>query len=81
VTGSVHHEGPVLRFRVADRANGTDAVPVAYTGIVPDPFKEGREIIVTVQKDGAGYTGETNSLITKCPSKYTVAPPSEKQNA
>jgi cytochrome c-type biogenesis protein CcmE len=81
VTGSVHHEGPVLRFKVADRANGTDAVPVAYTGVVPDPFKEGREIIVTVQKDGgAGYTGEANSLITKCPSKYTVAPPSEKQN-
>ena len=56
-------------------------MPVAYTGVVPDPFKEGREIIVTVQKQGAGYTGEQNSLITKCPSKYTVAPPSEKQNA
>ncbi len=81
VTGSVHHEGPVLHFRVADRANGAYAVPVAYTGIVPDPFKEGREIIVTVQKDGADYTGERDSLITKCPSKYTVAPPSEKQNA
>jgi cytochrome c-type biogenesis protein CcmE len=81
VTGSVHHEGPVLRFSVADRANGADAVPIAYTGIVPDPFREGREIIVTVQKQGAGYTGEPDSLITKCPSKYTVAPPSEKQNA
>jgi cytochrome c-type biogenesis protein CcmE len=80
VTGSVRHEGPVLHFRVADRANGADAVPVAYTGTVPDPFREGREIIVTVQKDGSGYTGEANSLITKCPSKYTVAPPSEKQN-
>lgn len=81
VDGSVRHEGGVLRFRVADRANGTDAVPVAYTGVVPDPFREGREIIVTVQKQGAGYTGEQNSLITKCPSKYKVAPPSEKQNA
>lgn len=82
VTGSVRHEGPVLHFRVADRAGaaGADAVPVAYTGTVPDPFRAGREIIVTVQKDGAGYTGEANSLITKCPSKYTVAPPSEKQN-
>jgi|ERR1700689_1855431 cytochrome c-type biogenesis protein CcmE len=86
VDGSVHHEGSVLRFSVADRANGADAVPVAYTGIVPDPFKEGREVIVTVEKQGvekqgAVYTGERNSLITKCPSKYTVAPPSEKQNA
>jgi cytochrome c-type biogenesis protein CcmE len=81
VIGSVRHEGPVLHFSVADRATGAAAVPIAYTGIVPDPFKEGREVIVTVQKDGAGYTGEANSLITKCPSKYTVAPPSEKQNA
>jgi cytochrome c-type biogenesis protein CcmE len=81
VDGSVRHEGSVLRFQVADRASGTDAVPVAYTGIVPDPFREGREVIVTVQKQGSGYTGERDSLITKCPSKYTVAPPSEKQNA
>lgn len=81
VMGSVRHEGSVLHFSVADRATGAAAVPVAYTGIVPDPFKEGREIIVTVQKQGSGYTGEQNSLITKCPSKYTVAPPSEKQNA
>jgi cytochrome c-type biogenesis protein CcmE len=81
VDGSVHHEGSVLRFSVADRASGTDAVPVAYTGVVPDPFREGREVIVTVEKQGAGYAGERNSLITKCPSKYKVAPPSEKQNA
>jgi cytochrome c-type biogenesis protein CcmE len=81
VDGSVHHEGSVLRFSVADRASGTDAVPVAYTGVVPDPFREGREVIVTVEKQGAGYAGERNSLITKCPSKYKVAPSSEKQNA
>ena len=81
VMGSVRHEGSVLHFRVADRATGTDEVPVAYTGIVPDPFREGREVIVTVQKQGSGYTGERDSLITKCPSKYKVAPPSEKQNA
>ena len=81
VLGSVRHEDGVLHFDVADRATGAAAVPVAYTGTVPDPFREGREIIVTVQKDGTGYTGEPNSLITKCPSKYTVAPPSEKQNA
>jgi cytochrome c-type biogenesis protein CcmE len=81
VMGSVRHEGSVLHFSVADRATGAAAVPVAYTGIVPDPFKEGREIIVTVQKQGSVYAGEQNSLITKCPSKYTVAPPSEKQNA
>lgn len=81
--GSVRHADGVLYFSVGDRASGADAVPVAYTGTVPDPFREGREVIVTVQRDGgaATYTGERNSLITKCPSKYTVAPPSERQNA
>ena len=77
--GSVHREGAVLDFAVQDRA-GTRAVALAYTGTVPDPFREGREVIVTVQKQGARFVGERNSLITKCPSKYKTAPPSEKQN-
>ena len=80
VAGSVHRQGPVLDFSVADRAGGT-AVALAYTGTVPDPFHEGREVIVTVQKQGGRYVGERNSLITKCPSKYKTAPPSENQNA
>ena len=46
----------------------------SYTGTVPDPFREGREVIVTVQKQGSAYVGERNSLITKCPSKYKTAP-------
>ena len=76
---SVHREGAVLNFAVEDRAGGI-AIPLAYTGTVPDPFREGREVIVTVQKQGGRYIGERDSLITKCPSKYTTAPPSEKQN-
>jgi cytochrome c-type biogenesis protein CcmE len=78
--GSVHREGSVLDFSVQDRA-GSAAVALAYTGTVPDPFREGREVIVTVQKQGDRYVGERNSLITKCPSKYKTAPPSENQNA
>jgi cytochrome c-type biogenesis protein CcmE len=78
--GSVHREGAVLDFSVEDRAGGA-AVALAYTGIVPDPFHEGREVIVTVEKQGDRYVGERNSLITKCPSKYKTAPSSENQNA
>ena len=79
VHGSVRHEGNGLDFSVADRAGGT-AIPIAYTGTVPDPFREGREVIVTVQKQGGRYVGERDSLITKCPSKYKTAPAGEKQN-
>ena len=76
---SVHREGASLDFAVRDRAGGT-VVPLTYTGTVPDPFREGREVIVTVEKQGGRYVGERNSLITKCPSKFKTAPPSEKQN-
>jgi cytochrome c-type biogenesis protein CcmE len=77
--GSVSHEGDALDFSVADRAGGR-AIPVVYTGTVPDPFREGREVIVTVRKQGARFVGERDSLITKCPSKYKAAPAGEKQN-
>ena len=77
--GSVHRSGATLDFSVEDRAGGT-AIPLTYTGTVPDPFREGREVIVTVEKQGGRYVGERNSLITKCPSKYQTAPPGEKQN-
>lgn len=80
VKDSVHRVGAVLDFSVADRAHGGKGVPVAYTGTVPDPFHEGREVIVTVSKQGNGYVGERNSLITKCPSKYKTAPPKEDQS-
>jgi len=77
--GSVHRVGGVLDFSVQDRAGGT-TVPLAYTGTVPDPFREGREVIVTVEKQGAHYVGERNSLITKCPSKFKTAPAGQRQN-
>jgi cytochrome c-type biogenesis protein CcmE len=79
VPGSVHRHAASLDFSVEDRAGGT-AIPVAYAGTVPDPFREGREVIVTVERQRGVYVGERNSLITKCPSKFKTAPPGEKQN-
>ena len=78
--GSVRRLGNVLDFAVRDR-QGTAAIPISYTGTVPDPFREGREVIVTVEKQGGNYVGERNSLITKCPSKFKTAPASEQQNS
>jgi cytochrome c-type biogenesis protein CcmE len=67
---SVRNTSNGVDFRVRDR-NGTTSVPVTYSGAVPDPFREGREVIVTVRKQGATFVGEHDSLITKCPSKFT----------
>ena len=69
--GSYERHGSVHEFRVAERTGGA-SVPVRYEGSVPDPFREGREVIVTVRKDAGGtFVGEKDSLITKCPSKFT----------
>ena len=70
--GSVRREGETLRFEVQDY-RGTATVPVSYTGAVPDPFREGREVTVTVNRGENGvWVGERDSLLTKCPSKFTA---------
>lgn len=74
VHGSIERSGDGINFRVRDR-DGSTSVPVSYTGTVPDPFKDGREIIITVRKQGAVYQGEKDSLTTKCPSKFTEERP------
>jgi cytochrome c-type biogenesis protein CcmE len=70
VNGSVNRAGDKLRFRVRDR-DGTASVPVVYTGAVPDPFREGREVIVSGELKQGTFVAERDSLVTKCPSKFT----------
>jgi len=69
---SVSRSGQTMEFRVRGR-RGDASVPVRYTGAVPDPFREGREVIITVRKEGTVFVGEKDSLVTKCPSKYQTA--------
>jgi cytochrome c-type biogenesis protein CcmE len=68
--GSVRRAGDVLNFRVQDRSGGA-SVPVRYSGAVPDPFREGREVIVTGSVASGVFVGKRDSLVTKCPSKFT----------
>src|SRR3954469_3053302 len=72
VPGSIAHQGATLVFQVRDR-QGSRAVPVHYTGTVPDPFRDGREVIVTGRLQSGVFVGERNSLVTKCPSKFQNA--------
>jgi cytochrome c-type biogenesis protein CcmE len=64
--------GTVTDFRVRDRS-GRASVPVRYVGQLPDPFRAGREVIVDVRKQGSVYVGQRDSLVTKCPSKFSAA--------
>jgi cytochrome c-type biogenesis protein CcmE len=70
VKGSISHSGDELRFRIRDR-DGTQSVPVSYTGSVPDPFRDGREVIVSGELKKGTFVAERDSLVTKCPSKFT----------
>jgi cytochrome c-type biogenesis protein CcmE len=69
VPGTISRQGEELRFRIADR-DGSESVPVTYTGVVPDPFRDGREVIVTGRLEEATFVAERDSLVTKCPSKF-----------
>jgi cytochrome c-type biogenesis protein CcmE len=70
VKDSIDRSGDELRFRIRDR-DGTESVAVAYTGSVPDPFREGREVIVSGELKQGTFVAERDSLVTKCPSKFT----------
>ena len=68
---SVSHHGEELRFEVADRDDPSATIPVVYTGTVPDPFREGREVIVSGTVSNGTFVADRDSLVTKCPSKFS----------
>ena len=54
-------------------ATARASVPVRYTGAVPDPFRDGREVIVTVRKQGGDRSSARGHAGHKCPSKFTTS--------
>ena len=72
VTGSIRHVGNGIAFRVRDRDGSGRPLPVTYQGTVPDPFRGGREIVLTGRVENGTFVGEPETLITKCPSKFTT---------
>ncbi len=68
ITGDARGDG--LRFALRD-VKGSGTVDVLYTGSVPDLFRVDREIMVTGEVQGGVFVAEQDSLVTKCPSKYT----------
>jgi len=56
-----------LAFELA-RQDGSDPVPVAYRGILPDMFSAGREVVVEGRYGDGGLAAR--QILTSCPSKY-----------
>jgi len=79
VKGSLRNKGGGFdhEFLLADD-HGLDLV-CRYHGALPDPFKEGRNVIVQgmLQKDGSM---QASQLIVKCPSKYVEKGKDEASN-
>jgi cytochrome c-type biogenesis protein CcmE len=80
VPGSIHHRGSQLSFRMADREGSTASIPVRYHGEIPDPFQAGREVIVRGTVTNGTFMAERDSLITKCPSKYSTQAQQDPQH-
>jgi len=57
-----------LQF-VLDDTESDDAVPVHYTGLLPDMFSEGRDVVVEGPHTDADVF-EASTVLTSCPSKY-----------
>ena len=56
-----------LAFELAKKDDAA-AVPVAYRGVLPDMFAEGREVVVEGRYQEGGLTAR--QIMTSCPSKY-----------
>jgi len=52
---------------------GDHQVVATYTGIVPDTFKDGAEVVLTGKLTAEGF--HATNMTAKCPSKYEAAGP------
>ncbi|HEY2594197.1 MAG TPA: cytochrome c maturation protein CcmE [Chloroflexota bacterium] len=78
--GSIRRLGSTTDFNVLSPDRRV-SVAVSYTGSVPDPFAQGRPVMVNVTDQSGKFVGAENSLTTKCPSKYQAASGAIKNTA
>ena len=50
--------------------NKGSVVRASYTGIVPDTFKDGSEVVLKGKLTPTGFHTDPNGVMAKCPSKY-----------
>ena len=66
-------KGTEMKFSIGDFTDGTagatvETLPVEFTGVVPDMFAEGRDVIIEgTYTDGILHA---QTVMTSCPSKY-----------
>jgi cytochrome c-type biogenesis protein CcmE len=58
-----------------DVKNNGKIITARYTGVVPDTFKNGSEVVLKGQLHPDGFAVEPNGVMAKCPSKYNPQAP------
>lgn len=65
--GSVIKDGPEIRFRVTD---GVNALPVIYSGLLPDLFREGQGVVTEGRMAADGTTFIASEVLAKHDENY-----------
>jgi len=71
-TVKTSEENQTLKFILQDSDSANFAIPVIYSGIIPDNFKPGG-IVVVQGTMGKNKVFRADDLLAKCPSKYKVS--------
>ncbi len=61
-----------ISFAISD--SGGQSLPVVYSGVVPDIFRQGITVVVEGHYTGKGPF-QAQTLLAKCPSKFQAATP------
>ena len=69
VENSVFAKKSTLEYRFEVHSNGK-VVQAKYTGVVPDTFKGGAEVVLKGRLGPHGFEVDRNGVMAKCPSKY-----------
>jgi cytochrome c-type biogenesis protein CcmE len=74
VEKSILRRPDTLDYRFQVQSNGK-VLPVRYTGVVPDTFKDGAEVVLKGRLGPDGFAVDRDGVMAKCPSKYNPQSP------
>ena len=73
VKDSIRRKRESLDYKFTVESKGK-VVHATYSGIVPDTFKDGAEVVLKGTLGPHGFDVEPNGVMAKCPSKYDASP-------
>ena len=74
VDKSIMRRPDTLDYIFQIHSNG-HVVNARYTGVVPDTFKDGSEVVIKGTLGADGFHVSPNGVMAKCPSKYEAKGP------